>query len=177
MGLLSTGSRVETKTSKRTTKSLGTPVTFIQGADSVNIDANNRPGAASVNNASSSDFINALETSDSVIYTGHHFKESGTVLLSDGEVTPTWLLKQADSLPKNVYLNGCNTSKSLPRTGEFPNTTFIGNDGFIEKWDAVRQTNQAYTDLVSSDPIGNLLKNKLPGTPGMTAVVRLSPLR
>ena len=128
------------------------------------------PGSIELSRPSSAEFIQALETSDVLIYTGHHFASTGEIRLSDGNVTPTYLFKRAKKLPRIVYLNACNSSMSLPREGEFPGTTFIGLDDFIDIRPSLDEAIQAGFDLTGDDPVNQLLRSRVPGVPSNTVV-------
>ena len=154
-------------------------VTFVSGSPYTDSDGyhpvreprvSKVPGAREVSRASSTEFIQALETSDVLIYTGHHFQRNGHILLSDGEVTPTYLFKRAKKLPKFVYLNACNSSESLPRDGEFPGTTFIGLDDFIDIDPSLNEAIQSAADLTSDSPITQLLRSRVFGVPNNSIV-------
>jgi hypothetical protein len=127
--------------------------------------------ASAFSDASSADFVNALETSDIFVYTGHNqVEKSKPIRLSDGSFTQEELFKRAKRLPRVVFLNACNTGHDLPEPGEFPETTFIGYDDFVENYPAQRQGVAAADALRSNNPIQNLLGNKLGNVPNLQVV-------
>jgi len=128
-------------------------------------DQSQFPDVTVINGASSSEAIQALESSEVVIITGHHYNDTGEFLFADGKFSPNDIVAKAKKLPEILFWNGCNTSESLPSSSDYPGTTFIGLDGYIKIPVAARQALQALGDIQ-----GGNLPQRVPGAPTMTVV-------